>query len=107
MVAEREGVVGGALEDGEVFDLLGELRGDLNAGRARADDPDPLAGEVHTLFGPLGRVVPLAVERLHAGDVRYVSRRQRAQGGDDEPRRDDVARVRADLPTVRLLVEGG
>src|SRR5215210_3112327 len=46
-------------------------------------------------------------EAFHAWDVRYVRRLQGAKGGDEEPGRDDVARVRADLPTVSLLVEGG
>src|SRR5918994_5687362 len=105
MVAEREGVVGGALEDGEVVRLLGDLLGDLDAGRAGADGPDPLAGEVDALVGPLGGVVPIASKVLQAGDVRHVRRGQGAQGGDEEARRDDVTRIRTDLPTVRLLVE--
>src|ERR671921_1998898 len=107
MVAEREGVVGGALEDGEVLRLLGELRGDLDAGRAGTDEPDALAGEVDALVGPLGSVIPVALEVFQARDVRHVRHRQGAQGGDDEPRRDDVAGVRANLPAVRILVEGG
>jgi hypothetical protein len=107
MVSEWDGVVGGALEHGEVVGLLDDLRGDLDAGRAGADEPDPLAREVDALFGPLGRVVPLAGEGFHPRDVRHVRRRQGAQGGDEEPRRDAVACVRANLPTVRLLVEGG
>src|ERR671920_993125 len=106
MVAEREGVVGGALEDGEVIRLLSDLRGDLDAGRSGADGPDPLAGEVDAFVGPLGGVVPLASKVLQAGDVWDVRRRQGAQGGDEKPRRDDVAGVRVHLPTVRLLVEG-
>src|SRR5919112_2826176 len=105
MVAKRDGVVGGTLEDGEVIRLLGDLRGDLDAGRAGADDSDPLAGELDALVGPLGGVIPVAGEGLYAGYVRHVRRRQSAQGGDEEPRREDIAGVRADLPTVRLLVE--
>jgi hypothetical protein len=51
MVAERERIVGGALEDGEVIRLPGELRGDLYAGRAGTDEPDALAGEVDASWG--------------------------------------------------------
>jgi hypothetical protein len=58
-------------------------------------------------MGPLGSVIPVALEVFQAGDVRHVRHRQGAQGGDDEPRRDDVAGVRANLPAVRILVEGG
>ncbi len=74
VVAERDGVVGGTLEDGEVIRLLGDLRGDLDAGSTRADDPDLLAEEVDALVGPLGGVVPIAGKVLHAGNVRQVRR---------------------------------
>ena len=64
MVAERDRVVGGTLEDGEVVRLLGVFRGDLDASRPGADESDPLAGEIDALVGPLGGVMPIAGEIL-------------------------------------------
>ena len=52
-VLRRNAVVGRALEDDELIGLPGDLRDRLDAGRAGADDGDPLAGEVDALVRPL------------------------------------------------------
>src|SRR5918994_6808796 len=44
--------------------LLGQLRGDPDAGRAGADEPNPLAREVDALVGPLAALGALSPAKL-------------------------------------------
>ena len=68
------GVLRRALEDREVAGLLGDHRDRLHAARPGADDADPLAGEVDAVVGPRTGVVPVALERVEARDVRAPGR---------------------------------
>jgi hypothetical protein len=68
----RHAEVRGPLEHVQVLGLLGELRDELDAGRARADHADALAGEVDALVRPARAVVPLALEVVEAVDRRAV-----------------------------------
>ena len=104
-VARRHAVVRGALEHGEVRRGLRDHGRGLDAGRAGADLPDPLAREIHALVRPLAGVDPLAAEILQARDVRHVGRRQAPHRGDEVGRRAALAGFGLDLPAVRGLVE--
>lgn len=97
----------GPLEDGEVLGLLGDLRDDLGAGRARADDADPLAAKVDAFARPLARVVPVALEATEAPEFRCLRDGQASGRHDAIPGREAFAAVRPDRPPVRFLVEVG
>ena len=75
-VTERGTEVRRALEYGQVVYFLGDLRDELNTGRACADDSHPLAGQVHALFRPSRGVAPCAIEAVDALKVRRVARRE-------------------------------
>ena len=79
--------VGGALEDVQVLRLPGQLRDQLDPGRAGADDADALAGELDPVLGPARGVVPLALELVEALERRAVHRRQASRGHHAVPRR--------------------
>ena len=98
-VADRDAVLRGALEDGEVSDLGCDGGDDLQAGGAGADDADALAGQVHA-FGPGAGVVDLALERVDARDIGDVGGGEQAEAVDEVLRRDGFAGVRADDPAV-------
>src|SRR5205807_2507648 len=61
-VSRRDAEVRGPLEDEEAGRLPGDDRDRLDGGGARADDADPLAGEVDTFVRPVARVMPRALE---------------------------------------------
>ena len=82
-VPERHAVVGGALEDGEVADIFGDLGDDLDGGGTGADDADLLADHIDAFLGPavgVGRDALVALQSLEVGDV---------AGGEDADGRDD------------------
>src|SRR5690349_1501155 len=51
-------------------------------------------------MGPLASVVPLAFERLDAGDLGNVSRGQAANGGDQKSRRHGLAGLGSHPPEI-------
>src|SRR5580704_15942851 len=51
-------------------------------------------------MGPLASVVPLAFERLEAGDLGDIGRGQAANGGDQKPRRDRLAGLSTHPPEI-------
>ena len=106
-VARRDAVVRGALEDDEVGRLPGDDRDGLDGGGARADDADPLAGEVDARVRPGAGVMAVAAEAGEAREGGNLRRRQAADGHDAEAGRGAVAAIRLDRPAVRRLVEGG
>ncbi|SUF56478.1 Uncharacterised protein [Prescottella equi] len=105
-VAGGDAVVRRPLEHEQLVGLLGDVRDRLDARRAGADHPYPLAVEVDAVVGPVRGVEDVAGEGVEAVEVGGVGVRQRTRGDDEEARRDDVAAVGADGPAQRLLVEG-
>ena len=69
----------------EVRSLFGDLRDELDRGRAGPDDRDPPARQVTGVI-PAGRVERGALEALRARDVRVGGQVQRARGGHHRPR---------------------
>ncbi len=108
MVAERDGVVGGKLEEGEVIRPLGDLRGDLDAGSTRADEPNPLVGEVDALVcqSAVSSRSPGKFSRPGVYGRFAANRAPKAAIGDEEARRQHGTGVRAHLTPLRLLVAG-
>ena len=112
-VVRRHGVVGRALEHGEVFGLLGHHRDRLDGRGARADHAHRLAGEVDALMRPVAGVIGWPLEVFQAGNLRRVRRGQATHRGNDEARRDFFGRAggaglpRLDPPQVGGLVESG
>ena len=86
--------------------LLGDLRYGLHRGGTGADHRHPLAGEVHALVRPGPGVVALAGEGVDAGELRGVRRRQAADRGDQEPRRQRATVGQLDVPAVAAGVVG-
>ena len=110
-VGERRGVagkaeLGGALEDVEVLRLLGDGGGRLNAGGARAQHRDPLAGQRDPFGRPPTGVVQLALENLDARDIRQVGLGQGAGGADHEAGLERIAPVRPHRPEPAPFVPG-
>ena len=105
-VVRRDGVVGRALEHGEVRGLLGDDRDRLHGGRAGADDRDALAGEVDALLRPVAGVVAGAREGVEARELRRVGRGQAARGHDAVGCRHAGAVARSPAPSGPGLVEG-
>ena len=87
--------------------LVAELGDHLNAGRAGADHADALAAEVDVLLGPARGVVDVALETVHAGEVRDLGRGEQAHGLDEELRAPGLAVVGRDRPPAGLVVPGG
>jgi len=84
------------------------MTGRLDAGRARADRADPLAGKIDPLMRPLAGVIPVAREVLEPGKIRHVRRGQAADGGDQEFDDIGVALLGAHPPAVcRFVIDRG
>src|SRR5207302_9736291 len=101
------------LEHEELVRGLRQLRDRLHRGGAGADDADALAAQLlHRLAGAAAgdRVVPaagvegLALERRDARDARQLRLVQDAAGDDEEARRQLIAAVGRDVPTVTVVV---
>ena len=103
-VAQGSAVVGGALEDGQVADFLGDLGDELDCRGPGADDADALARQVHAFLGPAAGVAPGALEVVEALEVRHVMGRQQADGGDQELASGLVPVLHRQLPAIGLLV---
>src|SRR6202012_1427527 len=73
-VGHRDAVVRRSLEYHQLLGLAGDEGPRLNAGRARADESDPLASQFRILARPRGREIDLAGEVVDAGDVGAVDR---------------------------------
>ena len=87
---------------------LGRGRGDhLDPGRSGADDAYPLSGQLHRLLGPPCRHVPLPFEALEAGEVRFLRRRQVADGEDEVAGVVLDVAVGRDRPAVGIVVVAG
>src|SRR5207253_554097 len=86
VVPGGDAVVGRALEHEQLAGLLGDDRRGLDAGGARADQPDALARDIDALLRPRAGVVPFPLERVEAGDLWHVGRREAAHGADEEAR---------------------
>ena len=94
------------LEDVQVLRLLGDLRDQLDAGRARADDAHAPAGELDALLRPARAVVPLALEVVEALERRPVHRRQAPGCHDAVGRRVPRAVLGGDLPAPVDVARG-
>ena len=103
-VVRRDGEVRGALEDRELARLEGDERDGLDAGRAGADDRDPLAGEVDALVRPAAGEVDRPGETSGPFDVRRLRHRQAAGGHDVVPAPHLPVAVGRDHPLFRRLV---
>ena len=77
-VVQRRRPLRGALEHGQVARGLGDFRDGLDAGGARANHRDPLAGKADGLLGPVMRVAGLAPEALDAHRECAVEQTRRA-----------------------------
>jgi hypothetical protein len=104
VVVQRRGPRRRPLVERQGLHLAGDLRRDLDAARAGADDGDPLAREIHRTLGPAARVVRLPREVLAARHVGELRHRQHAGGGDQVPRPDLEPVRRTDRPGRRALV---
>ena len=102
-VMQRRAPVGGALENGQLADFLGDGLDGLHGGRPGADHRDPLAFEVHRFLRPEGGVAGLTLERVESRDARHGRRREDADGGDQEACVVAPAILQHDLPASRLL----
>ena len=92
-----------ALKDRQLLGLLGHDRDHLDCRRAGADHGNALAGEVHALMRPRGRVVPVTRVAIEALELHNVWHRQ-AAGRHHEEARLERAAARLDLPAVGVLV---
>ena len=104
-VSRGNAVVGGALENGQMPGQPGQYRRGLDAGRAGADLPDALAGEVDALGRPIAGVIPTALEAVEPLEVRHVGRRQTTDRSDQELRHEGLAAAGLHRPNVRGVVE--
>ena len=68
VVRIREHPLRGSLENVQLLDLIGDRRGDLEAGGAGADECEPRAGDIDRVVPP-DRMERRAVEVVDAGDV--------------------------------------
>ena len=91
-IAGGHAVVRRPLEHGQMLGGLGNDRRRLDTGRARPDQTNPFAGEIHALVWPLPGVHPAPGEGLQSRDVRYVGGGKAADGG-DQILRHEVAAV--------------
>src|SRR5690606_9928726 len=89
-VALRDAIGRRALEDGQLPDFGRDRLNDLDAGRARADDADALAGEVG-IVRPARRMEALSRERFEARIVGQLPLRQRPRRRDQETSREALA----------------
>ena len=103
-VAQGGAVVGSALEDGQVADLLGDLGDELDCGCAGANDANALAGQVHAFLGPAPGVAPGALEVVEALEVGDVVGRQQTDGSNQELAARLVAVLHRQFPAVGVLV---
>ena len=106
-VEVRHREAGSALEDSELGSLLGQHWHGLHGGGAGADHCDALASEIHIVFGPMAGVVGGTLECLGAGNFRHLGGGQDARGHDQELAGDDLAVLRANLPSLAALVVSG
>ena len=107
-IAGRHAVVRRTLENGQMRGSFGDHRRRLDAGRAGADQPNALAAEIDAFVRPLPGVDPASLEGVEAGNVRDIGRRQAADRGDQELRREYVARLSGHAPDIRQrIVMGG
>ena len=104
-IAGGQAEVGGALEDVQRARLGGDDGDGLDAGRARADHADALAGEVHALVRPASGVVGGAAEGVDPLDLRQPPGGQAARRHDAEPGGNGIAPVRPQGPAAGSLVE--
>ena len=103
-VSKGSAIVGGALEDGEVSDLPGDLGDELHCRGAGSDDADPFASQVHALLGPAPGVARGPLEVVDALEVGHVVGRQQADGGDQELTPDAVAVIHRQFPAGGLFI---
>src|SRR5215218_7914844 len=101
-VARGHAEVRRPLEHVDVLRLSGGLRDQLDAGRARADHADALAGKLDAVGRPPRRVVPRAYEVVEPLDGGAVRRRQVAAGHDAVRRRMSGSVLRGDGPDGSL-----
>src|SRR4051794_20813505 len=102
-VVQRCAPVGGALKYRQVPDGLGEFLDCLHRGCTSADDPDALAGKVHTLSGPGMGVARQALEGVDTWDVRHRSRRQDSDSADQKACRVAAAVFQREFPAAVVL----
>jgi hypothetical protein len=104
-IAQRRAVIRGALKNRQMADFLRDLRDELHAGGAGADDADAFAREVRLLTRPPGGMKRLALEAIDACEIGDIMRRQ------DADRRDEKFSARASavaephFPLIRGLIE--
>src|SRR5690606_27974387 len=99
-VSLRHAIGRRTLEHDQPINLVRDRLDDLDTRGARADDADPLAGEIEAAVGPACRVVVLAPERLQPLDVGKLVSGQRPDGGDEVARSGALALAGLDEPRV-------
>src|SRR5581483_4237811 len=99
-IARWKTVVWGALKDGDVSSLFGDLWDDLDARRTGANHADPLAGKVNPFVWPLTGVIHLPLKGSQAWKLRSIRRRKAASRRDAVPCRHLIALVRLDHPEI-------
>ncbi|MCY0153342.1 hypothetical protein OEG86_15040 [Hoeflea alexandrii] len=104
MVAHRQAPAGRALIDIEFARLAADFLHDLDAGRAGADNADPLAGEVDLLMRPFLRPEDLAPELADPFDLRILGDGQGARRHDAIGRLDDLAAFERGAPEFCLVI---
>ena len=102
-VVQWRAPVGGALEHGQVANVLGDGLDGLDRRCAGADHRDPLAREVHRFFRPVRGVAGLSGEAVEPGNVRHGRRRQHADRGDQKPRAISRTIRQRHVPAARIL----
>lgn len=103
-VAAVEAEGGCALEDRQMFGLLGDLRNYLHTRRSGADDTYPFAREVESVTRPRAGVDRLTLVGVQTREIRCRRRRKASGRGDQVLRRDVFTGVGADRPTRCVLV---
>ncbi len=102
----RQGVRRRALKYTELQGFAGDDRDQLDTGRARADDADPLSGEIEAFLGPAAGEQRGPGEVGHPGDVGFQRHRQDAGGSDHKRCGEGLTRLGSHRPGRGLLVEG-
>src|SRR5262249_22589314 len=104
------------LEDVEMLGRPAEMRDALDAGRAGADDADPLVLETGqipvriaagVIIVPAAGVEAVAFEAVDPGDAGHLGIAEQAGAGDQVAGSDLVAAVRPDDPALPLTVPVG
>src|SRR5450631_96132 len=104
-IARRYAVVGGALENDELFGLLRNFGNGLHRRGAGTYHAHALAGEVNASVREAAGVVALALEFLQALQLRHVRGRQGAYGCDEITCRNLFVLVGTHRPQAGCLVE--